>query len=79
MSLLRAHGHPDVLNYRIGYLFDEANLVTERENARMSTEAQLVQMAASGLVSAKGGKQFQKMLKHLTIETEPIAGLFDQD
>ena len=79
MSLLRAHGHPDVLTYRLGHMFDEANLVSERENARIATEAQLVQMAVSGIVSRKGGTQFQKMLKKLTFETEPIDDQFERD
>jgi hypothetical protein len=67
------------MGYTIGRVFDEANIVTERENARIVTEAQLVQMAASGIVSAKGGKQFGKMLKKLQFETEPVPGLFDQN
>jgi hypothetical protein len=79
VSLILAHGHTGAMDYTIGRVFDEANIVTERENARILTEAQLVQMAASSVVSAKAGKQFGKMQKQLHFETEPVEGLFDQN
>lgn len=47
---------------------DEANLVQERENGRITTEAILLQLAAGSILSTKVGKEFTKTLKGLALE-----------
>jgi hypothetical protein len=49
-------------------LIDETNLVQERENARISTEAILLQLAAGSILSTKAGKVFTKTLNGLAKE-----------
>lgn len=51
---------------------DEANLVTERENARITTEAQLIQFAVLGVLSKGHRTSFDKMLKSLSVKTVPF-------
>ncbi len=58
---------------------DEALIVQERENARLSTEALLVQGAAGGVMSKKGADHFKKMVKGLNVESEPTEGLFSRE
>lgn len=68
MSLLLANGHPEAWRYPLGMVMDETNLVHERENNRLTTEAILLQLAAGSIVSTKAGKEFTKMLKGLAQE-----------
>jgi hypothetical protein len=49
-------------------VIDETNLIQERENARITTEAILLQLAAGSIVSTKAGKGFTKTLKGLAVE-----------
>lgn len=46
-------------------LADEARLIVERVNRRHATEATLVQMAVSTILSKKAGKAFQKQIREL--------------
>lgn len=55
-------------------LYDEANLVTERDNAKIITEAQLIQHAVLGVLSKGHRTAFDKMVKSLNVKTVP----FDQ-
>lgn len=66
VSLLLDHGHPEARRYPIGIVWDEAELVVERLNGRIATEAVLTQMAVSSVLSEKAGKQFNKMVKKLS-------------
>jgi hypothetical protein len=43
----------------------EAELVAERENRRIATEAVLTQMAVSSVISKQAGKEFRKVIKRL--------------
>jgi hypothetical protein len=52
-------------------LVDEANLVRERENNRIATEAILIQLAAGSIVSTKNAKQFTKNLDTLAVRAKP--------
>lgn len=72
MSLLFEHGHVDAMSYPLGRVYDEANFITERQNARMSTEALLLQQAVGALLEKKVRKQFTKTLKSLNVTTGPI-------
>jgi hypothetical protein len=77
VSLLLSCGHRDAYHYPLGRVFDETNLVVERENSRLSVEALLAQHAHGAIHSKKGGSAFQKLLKKLTFTTEPIKGLLE--
>lgn len=76
MNLLLASGHTDAIHYSLGQLYDEANLVIERENNRMVTEANLFQLAVGGLISDKARKAFTARQKELNMQVKPRRGLF---
>lgn len=48
----------------------------ERENNRIITEAQLVQLAAGSILSDKARKAFTENVKRLNVWTKPILRLF---
>lgn len=52
-------------------VWDEANLVTERENARVVTEVSLIRLAISANLGKDGDRQYQKAIKALNISVEP--------
>lgn len=79
MSLLLASGHTEAIHYTLGQLYDEANLVIERENNRITTEATLVQLAVGSLISDKARKAFTARQKELNITVKPRRGLFDNN
>lgn len=62
------NGHPEAAEYVIGRVWDEAELVVERLNSQMVTEAILVQSAVASLLTKEGGKEFTKLTKRLTGE-----------
>ena len=66
VSLLLANGHSDALNYTVGKVWDEAEIVVERLNRQAVTEAVLIQSAVASLLSKEGGKEFSKLVKRLT-------------
>lgn len=72
-----ASGHPDAIHYPLGRLFDESNLVTERENNRIVTQAQLAQQGVAGILSKQSRKAFTDMVKTLNFVTKPIRSRFD--
>lgn len=72
-----ASGHPDAIHYTLGRLYDEANLVIERDNNRIITEAQLAQTAVAGILSEKARSAFTKHIKSLNVVSKPRAGLFE--
>lgn len=47
MSLLLDHGHPHARRYPLGLLFEECQLVNERVNRLLGSQAALNQMAVS--------------------------------
>lgn len=59
-------GHPLARRYPIGMLMEETQIVTRRINNRIATEAALVQMAVSGVLSKKANDAFRKTMKQLT-------------
>lgn len=77
MSLLLEAGHPDAIHYPLGRLNDESNLVIERANNRIITEAQLAQLAVASILSAKARKAFTENVNRLNVTSKPIDGLFD--
>jgi hypothetical protein len=50
-------------------LLDEHNLVVERLNGLEVTRATLLQLAVSSILSKKAGKEFDKHIASLNIET----------
>lgn len=77
MSLCLANGHPDARLYPLGMLDDESNLIVERENGRIVTESQTLQLGMAGILSPKAVKAFTARMKELNVQVKPIAGLFD--
>lgn len=71
MSLLLSEGHANAYYYPIGRLYDESNIVTERNNAKMSLQTVLAQHAHGAVSSRKGGSALQKVLRKLTFTTVP--------
>lgn len=67
------HGHPEARDYPVSMLWEESQLVVERINGLLATEATLIQAAATTAVAAfgkdggkKAVKQFQKIIDRLT-------------
>lgn len=75
-NLLLSHNHLHAFDYSLGRLYDESNMVVERENSRIITEADLQQLAVAGILSKEARSAFTKRLKELGVETRPIEGLF---
>ena len=71
------HGHPDAIHYSLGRLYDESNLVRERVNGVLTTEAQLAQQGVAGILSAKARKAFVEMTKSLIVRTKPNRSRFE--
>lgn len=46
-------------------------MVTERENSRIVTEAQLLQFAVAGMLAKESRKLFDNMIKDLNVVTKP--------
>ena len=72
-----SEGHADAAHYTLGRLYDEANLVIERNNNRIVTEAQLAQTGVAAILSAKSRSNFTKHIKSLNVRVKPRAGLFE--
>lgn len=53
-------------------LYDEANLVVERVNGRIVTEAHLLQSAVQSILSTEASKEFTKRINGLSIEVRAI-------
>lgn len=66
VSLLLAHGHSDAGDYPLGMLWLESQLVVERLNQQAVTQAVLLQLAVSSILSKKGGTEFKKTINKLT-------------
>jgi hypothetical protein len=72
VSLLLDHGHPEARLYPLGMLWDESNLVIERVNGRIVTEASLLQFAVNSILCKKSRTEFSKMIQSLNVETRPF-------
>lgn len=53
-SLLLAEGHVNARKYPLAMLWNEAELVRERVNARLATEATLLHAVAMAVLTPKG-------------------------
>lgn len=74
-----ASGHPEARHYPLGYLYDEAALVEERESSRIATESILIQLAAASVMGKDARTAFTKRLKMLNVETSLRPGLYEID
>lgn len=73
-----AAGHPEAYQYPLGMLHDEAAIVSERENNKIVTEAQLLQLAVHSILAKEARKAFSKTVKSITVSTQPHKMLFEQ-
>ncbi len=76
-----ANGHPDAPDYPVALVWEENQLVVERTNRLLTTEAALLQSAASTAVAAfakDGGaaayKSFKQLLERLSGDEEDEVG-----
>jgi hypothetical protein len=79
LNLLLSEGHDRPGHYPLGMLYDEANLVVERNNARIVTEARLLRTAVASLLIKQSRGHFEKMTKSLNVEVAPHKGLFGEE
>lgn len=63
VSLLLAEGHLAARRYPLGFMWSEARLVRRRLNARMATEAVLMQSVVASVIA--GGDHLQALLGRL--------------
>jgi hypothetical protein len=63
--LLLAYGHHDARAYPIGLIFDEAEIVVDRLNRDMASEAMLTMMAISANFSKPASREFYKTIAGL--------------
>lgn len=67
------HGHPLARLYPVGMVWDESNLVVERVNGQIITEANLLKAAIHGVLSKESRNLFDKMVGSLNIEVRPFS------
>ena len=65
-SLLFAEGHPAARRYPLGFLWSEARIATRRANARMATEAVLMQAVVTTVLA--GGDHLRELLGRLNAD-----------
>jgi len=73
-----SHNHLHAFDYPLGRLADEAAFIVSRENGRITTEANLLQLCVAGILSPKARTAFTKQIEALAIETKPINGLLGE-
>ena len=67
-----AAGHPRAAEYPLGYLWDEFNLLKERELSNMLTEAGLMRDIVAAVLGGKeGAENLQKSFARLNVEAIP--------
>lgn len=66
VSLLLDHGHTEARFYPIGMLWEEAQIVVERINQEEASRTALLQLAGAAVMSKKGAKLLQNVLKEMT-------------
>ncbi len=68
MSLLLANGHPEAMNYPLGMVSDEAELIVERQNRNLATGAILMQAAVGSTQYTEMGEVFRQLIAELNGE-----------
>lgn len=53
------------MHYRVGLVWEEAQMVVERLNGFHATNATLIQQAVGSLLSKEAGKNFKKTVESL--------------
>lgn len=67
MSLLRSEGHVDAAGYPLGAIHDEVNLVNERVNARILTEAELLRASVASMLSKKSAGHLKEVRDKINV------------
>ena len=65
VSMLLSDGHVYAPHYPIGMVWDECLLAVERRNIAHATQAFLIQLAVSSILSKDSAKEFRKEIKRL--------------
>ena len=65
VSLLLAHGHHHAQFYPLRRVFEEAQLVVERENSLEALRARLTNQAVSAVISKKASDGFERTMKDM--------------
>lgn len=65
MSLLLEHGHRWAAKYPLWQLWMEAEIIRDRVNGVMVSQAILIQGAVSSLLSKEGAKGFKELVESL--------------
>lgn len=60
------HGHLNADHYPIAMVWEEAELVEDRVNRQMVSEAILTQVAVSSILSKEAGEHFKKLIGKFT-------------
>jgi len=68
VSLLLANGHPEAMNYPLGMVSDEAELIVERQNRNLATGAILMQAAVGSTQYTEMGEVFRQLIAELNGE-----------
>jgi len=66
VGLLLGNGHPDAGGYPLGFLGDEAALVSERQNGMLASVGTVIHSAGAAITTTKGGPFFNKLIKRLS-------------
>jgi hypothetical protein len=70
-SQLITHGYgTEVWFWPIGFMIDESNMISARDNARIKLEATLIQQAIGSVFGQEGRKLFQSTLNDIYVESE---------
>ncbi len=65
MSLLLDAGHIQANQYPVHWVWEEAEIVMDRQNRTMASEAVLLQAAVSSVLSKPAAKEFGRLIKRL--------------
>lgn len=61
-----AEGHPQARLYPLGMLWEEMQIVVERKNSDAASEAALLHVVGTAVMSKKGLDNLKKVVKELT-------------
>lgn len=70
MSLLLDAGHSEAVRYPLGFMWDEAAIVTERRNHELLAQSALMDAVISSQFSKKGGEEKRKMVSKFNVEAK---------
>ena len=65
MSFLRSEGHFHASRYSLAFMWNEVEFARNRNNARIVTEATVMQAAISALLVKEGSQHFKEITEQL--------------